>query len=289
MRVSTLSNILFLTDEADKKFRQMATLLREITTGRRANLYSTEPEKVFDLISVKWNINKVEQYEDNIKFAKGLLLTADDILGKAYDVLLEVKAKLVEAANSASDYTNLKQSLTALRDRLLQYANTRVGDYYLFAGDNYTAKPFDTADYTYRGGSNPFSVKVAENDYVGVFTVGSEAFGSGSGSIFAVIDSAINNIADRQAVENAIGEVEIYLKKIDALRGKIGDAEKKLEDYSLTYSELLDNLKKRRSDIEDTDMDAAISQYQTANTAYQAVLSLLAKEGGQSSVLLKYF
>lgn len=289
MRVSTLSNILFLTDEADKKFLELSTYLRQVSTGKKVNLYSTEPEKVVDLISVKWNINKVEQYDDNIKFAKGFLLTADDVLGKAYDTLLEVKTKLVEAANSVSDYTNLQQSLKALKDRLLQYANTRVGDYYLFAGDNYTTQPFNTTDYTYQGGSNPFPIKVAENDYVDVFTVGSDAFGSGSNSIFAVIDNAINNITNHDTVENAIAQVESYLKSIDNLRGRIGDAEKKLEDYSLTYSELLDNLRKQKSDIEDVDMDVAISQYQSADTAYKAVLTLLAKENGQKSILLNYF
>jgi len=289
MRVSTLSNILFLTDEADKKFLELSTYLRQVSTGKKVNLYSTEPEKVVNLISVKWSINKVEQYEDNINFAKGFLLTADDVLGKAYDTLLEVKTKLIEAANSVSDYTTLQQSLESLKERLLQYANTRIGDYYLFAGDNYTTQPFNTSDYTYQGGTAPFSIKVAENDSVGVFTVGSDAFGSGSNSIFAVIDNAINNITDHDTVENAIDQVESYLKAIDDLRGKIGDAEKKIEGYSLTYSEILTNLKKQKSDIEDVDMDVAISQYQTADTAYKSILTMLAKENSQTSVLLNYF
>ena len=289
MRVSTLSNILFLTDEADKKFRQMATLIREITTGRRENLYSTEPEKVVDLVSTNWSIRKLEQYGDNIKFAKGLLLTADDVLGKVYDIVLTVKEKLVEAANGQPDYEAFKNTLLSLKERLLHYANTKVGDFYLFAGDNYTQKPFDTTDYTYQGGDNPFSVKIARNDRVNAFTVGKEAFGEGNNSIFALIDEVANNLSDHQAVEDAIGKVEDYLKKIDTLRGKIGDDERKLEDYALTYSELLDNLKKRKSDIAGIDADVAISQYQSANTAYKAVLSLLAKENGQPSILLKYF
>ncbi|RTZ58168.1 MAG: hypothetical protein DSZ31_06290 [Gammaproteobacteria bacterium] len=289
MRVSTLSNIIFLTSEAQKQFEKISKLLREISSGKRTDLYSSEPEKVGELVSVKWNISKIQQYDDNIKFAKGILLTADDILGKVYDTLVTVKEKLIEAANahSESEYDTLAQTLKELRNRLLQYANTRVGDFYIFGGNKYTSQPYDSSG-SYSGGED-FSVKVAENDSVALFLEGSQAFGSGTTSVFEVIQKAINNITDTNTIEQTIGEIENYLAKVDTLRAKVGANEQKLEKYSLTYSEILDNLKKRQTDIEGVDIDSAISDYQLANTTYQAILSVLAKENNQSSILLKYF
>jgi len=289
MRVSTLSNIIFLTSEAQKQFEKISKLLREISSGKRTDLYSSEPEKVGELVSVKWNISKIQQYDDNIKFAKGILLTADDILGKVYDTLVTVKEKLIEAANahSESEYDTLAQTLKELRNRLLQYANTRVGDFYIFGGNRYTSQPYDSSG-SYSGGTD-FSVKVAENDSVALFLDGSQAFGSGTSSVFEVIQNAINNITDKNTIEQTIGEIENYLAKVDTLRAKVGANEQKLEKYSLTYSEILDNLKKRQTDIEGVDIDSAISDYQLANTTYQAILSVLAKENNQSSILLKYF
>ena len=74
MRVSTLSNFLFLTSQAQQHFQNISKLIREISTGKKSDLYTSEPEKVTELVSVKWDISKVQQYEDNIKFAKGICL-----------------------------------------------------------------------------------------------------------------------------------------------------------------------------------------------------------------------
>jgi len=289
MRVSTLSNFLFLTSQAQKHFQNISKLIREISTGKKSDLYTSEPEKVTELVSVKWDISKVQQYEDNIKFAKGILLTADDVLGNVYDTLVTVKEKLVEVANAHSDgeYQTLKQELLELKNRLLQYANTRVGDYYIFAGNKYNSQPYD-ANGNYSGGTD-FYIKVSDNDSSILFADGSQAFGNGTSSVFAVIQNAIDNITDQATVEQAIAEIEKYLSKVDTLRAKIGANEQKLEGYYTTYSEILDNLKKRQSDIEGVDVDEAISDYQLANTTYQAILSVLGKEFSQNPVLLKYF
>ena len=290
MRVSTLSNFLFLTSQAQKHLQNISKLIREISTGKKSDLYTSEPEKVTELVSVKWDISKVQQYEDNIKFAKGILLTADDVSGNVYDTLVTVKEKLVEAANAHSDgeYQTLKQELLELKNRLLQYANTRVGDYYIFAGNKYNSQPFD-ADGNYSGGENDFYIKVSDKDSSILFADGSQAFGDKNSNVFDVIQNAIDNITDQATVEQAIAEIEKYLSKVDTLRAKIGANEQKLEGYYTTYSEILDNLKKRQSDIEGVDVDEAISDYQLANTTYQAILSVLGKEFSQNPVLLKYF
>jgi len=290
MRVSTLSNFLFLTSQAQQHFQNISKLIREISTGKKSDLYTSEPEKVTELVSVKWDISKVQQYEDSINFAKGILLTADDVLGNVYDTLVTVKEKLVEAANAHSDgeYQTLKQELLELKNRLLQYANTRVGDYYIFAGNKYNSQPFD-ADGNYSGGENDFYIKVSDNDSSILFADGSQAFGDKNSNVFDVIQNAIDNITDQATVEQAIAEIEKYLSKVDTLRAKIGANEQKLEGYYTTYSEILDNLKKRQSDIEGVDVDEAISDYQLANTTYQAILSVLGKEFSQNPVLLKYF
>jgi flagellin-like hook-associated protein FlgL len=152
MRIGSLSNYLYITTEADKHFEKISLLARELSSGKRLDLYSKDPEKVNEAINVNFQVKRYEQYIDNIKFAKGFLLTADDLLGKIYDVTLKAKEVLLKAANTRGDYEGAKSELTELKNRLLQLANTRIGDYYLFAGNNYTQKPFDGDTYAYNGG-----------------------------------------------------------------------------------------------------------------------------------------
>ena len=305
MRVGSLTNFVFLTKEADKQFKNLSRLMQKLGTGRKMDLAYRSPQGVYESQTLKGLISKTELFEDNIKFAKAFLLTLDDTLGKVYDIVLKVKNKLVQAANTQSDGEVLKDELTELKNRLLQLAKTKIGDYYIFSGNNPTQVPYDNK-YTYKGGSHNFYVKIAENDKVPVFIVGKEVFGgkddsgdgkdsikddSGDGkdSIFEEIDKIINNIQDKETVRQGIQKMEEFLKKIDQARGYVGANEQKLESYELTYSNLLDNLKKRVSDIEDVDMPTAIAEYKRVQTSYQALLSLLGKSESQGSYLLKYF
>lgn len=288
MRIGSLTNIILLTDEADKQFKRISKLIKELGTGKKADIYENSPTEVYDAITIKFQQSQIEQYDDNIKLAQGYLRTIDDILGKVYDTVLKVKDKLVQAANGQPDYDALKEELKELKNRLLQYANTKIADHYIFAGQNFDQAPFDTTTYTYNGGED-FDIKVAQNDSAPMFVKGSDAFGDGANSIFAEIDNVINNITDKQTVEQSISTIEGYLKNIDTLRARVGTNEQKLEQYSETYSQIMDNLKKRYNDTVATDMDKAISEYHLANTAYQSLLTMLAKENMRSSTLLKYF
>ncbi len=289
MRIGSLTNFIFLTNEADKQFKNLSKLIRTLGTGKRVDLFETSPSEVYESETLKRKIAKLELYEDNIKLAKGFLLTVDDLLGKVYDTVLTVKEKLVQAANSQSDYETLKAELTELKNRLLQYAQTKVGDYYLFAGNTPTTRPFDTTTYDYNGGNLPFRVQVSDSDFVPTFVVGSEVFGSGANSIFKRIDDLINNIEDKATVEQGITDMENFLNQIDRVRAYVGANEAKIAEYELTYSNMLDNIKKRLSDITDADISSATTEYQRVQVAYQTLLTLLGNQNSQSSPLLKYF
>jgi len=288
MRIGSLSNFIFITKEADKQFRNLSILMRKISTGRRIELPYTSPEGVYESETLRGLISKTHLYEDNIKFAKGYLLTIDDTLGKVYQTVLEVKTKLIQFANSGGDPQIAKDTLTELKNRLLQLAKTKIGDYYLFSGDKPTQEPFDSNN-NYQGGSSEFYVKVADNDNLLLFPKGDDIFGSGSNSLFSKIQNAIDNISDKSTIRQTIADMESFLKQIDQVRSKVGLSEQKLESYELTYSNLLDNLKKRLSDIEDVDMPTAIAEYKRVQTSYEALLSLLGRSESQGSYLLKYF
>ena len=288
MRVGSLTNFIFLTKEADKQFKNLSRLMQKLGTGRKVDLAYRSPEGVYESQTLKGLISKTELFEDNIKFAKAFLLTLDDTLGKVYDIVLKVKNKLVQAANTQSDGEVLKDELRELKNRLLQLAKTKIGDYYIFSGNKPTQVPYDN-NYTYQGGSDKFYVKISENDKVPVFIVGKDIFGDGDNSIFKEIDNVIANIHDKETVRQGIQKMETFLKQIDQARGYVGANEQKLESYELTYSNLLDNLKKRLSDIEDVDMPITIAEYKRVQTSYEALLSLLGKSESQGSYLLKYF
>jgi flagellin-like hook-associated protein FlgL len=290
MRIGSLSRFIYITQETKKQFEKLSLLIRMASSGKRVDLYETEPSGVYEVLSTKSTIAKLRAYEDNIRFAKGFLLTADDTLGKIYDVTLKIKEKLVQAANSQSDYETLKDELTELKNRLEQLLKTKIGDYYIFAGNEPTTVPVDDND-KYAGGDDHFYVKVSDTDKVPVF-INVNPFvdkNDDDKNILKVIQNSIDNITDKDTIENNIQKVENLLNTIDQVRGYVGANEQKLEQYADTYSELIDNLKKKNSDLEGVDVARAITDYKQANVTYQSLLQILGKENTTNPILLKYF
>ena len=297
MQISTLANFIFLTKEADKKFQNLSVLTEKLGSGKNIDLFYSSPSGVYESESLKGLISKDNLYKDNAKFAKTYLLTADDILGKVYQTVLEIKTKLIQFANGiknengttqiAVDEGVAKEALESLKNTLLQYANTKIGDYYIFSGNNPTQAPFDS-NYNYQGGPD-FHVKIGDNNKLLMYVDGSLVFGSGNNSIFAKIDNLINNISDIDTLEQGIGDMENFLKQIDEQRAKVGLAEQKLEQFDMTYSNLINTFKNRVSEIEDTDIVQTTTDYQRIQTAYQAILSIIGKQQTEGSYLLKYF
>jgi len=297
MRIGTLSRYIYITQSTKKQFERISTLLRNLSTGKRTDLYETSPQEVYNAVRTKTLISQNEQFENNVKYAKNFLLIADDTLGKVYDNLLRVKEKLVQGSNALSDddKINLAEELKELKNRLLQLAKTKVGNYYLFSGTaaNQT-DPFqnsNTGDYTYTGSSNEFLIKVSPTEKVPIFFDGSAIFGSGTTSVFQIIDNAITKLENGETLADTtyIQDIENYISKTDKVRGRIGAYEQVLNSMENTYSDILINLRKRVSNIEDTPYEETISQYQTAQTYYQALISILGKEISSTPVLLKYF
>jgi len=290
MRIGSLSRFIYITKETQKQFEKLSLLIRMASSGKRVDLYETEPSGVYETLSTKNTIAMLKAYEDNIRFAKGFLLTADDTLGKIYDIALKVKEKLVQAANSRDDYTAIADELTELKNRLEQLLKTKIGDYYIFAGNTPTTVPIDSND-NYAGGADHFYVKVADNDKVPVF-INISPFVNNNDStqnILKVIQNSIDNITDKTTIEDNIQYMENLINKIDQVRAYVGANEQKLEQYSDTYSELITNLKKKDSDLEGVDVATVITDYKQANVTYQSLLEILGKENTQNPVLLKYF
>jgi len=289
MRIGSLSRFIYITRETQKQFEKLSLLIKMAASGKRIDLYETEPSGVYEVLSTKDKLAKLSAYEDNIRFAKGFLLTADDTLGKIYDVTLKVKEKLVQAANSSGDYEIIKQELKGLKTRIIELLKTKIGDYYIFSGNNPTNAPVDGSD-NYAGGGDHFYVKISDTDKVPVFISVKDFVGSNSSqNILKVIQSSIDNITDIDTIEANIQNVENLLKAIDRVRGYVGANEQKLEQYADTYSELIANLKNKNADIEGVDLDKVITDYKQANVTYQTLLQILGKENTQNPVLLKYF
>jgi flagellar hook-associated protein 3 FlgL len=177
-------NLLFsLFIEQDARIKKgLSEKTLDVSTGRRLRALSDEPTATYNVIELKKEIAQLSQHSQNRLFADTNLTYADFTLGKMWDTLKGLYATTLRAKNSATITPDQVSALVGQFDKglgqLLDRANDKLGQNYLFGGSSLTVKPFDPNTLNYTASSQDFEVWVSENSKVSVFLRGDKVFGS---------------------------------------------------------------------------------------------------------------
>jgi len=177
-------NLLFsLFVEQDARIKKgLSEKTLDVSTGRRVRSLSDEPTATYNVIELKKEIAQLSQHSQNRLFADTNLTYADFTLGKMWDTLKGLYATTLRAKNSATLTPDQVSALAEQFDKglgqLLDRANDKLGQNYLFGGSSLTVKPFDPNTLDYTASSQDFEVWVSENSKVSVFLRGDKVFGS---------------------------------------------------------------------------------------------------------------
>ena len=105
-----------------------------------------------------------------------------------------------------------------------------------------------------------------------------------SPSLFSVLDDAIrdigsapSNAAASQAVSQALGNIDIGMGRVSAVRGQAGDLLNRADRITSNQEKRSIQLEEDRSRAEDLDMVQGISKFQNQQTGYQAALQSYAQ------------
>jgi flagellar hook-associated protein 3 FlgL len=172
---------LFIEQDARIK-KKLSEKTLDVSTGRRVRALSDEPTATYNVIELKKEIAQLSQHSQNRLFADTNLTYADFTLGKMWDTLKGLYATILRAKNSATLTPDQVSALAEQFDKglgqLLDRANDKLGQNYLFGGSSLTVKPFDPNTLNYTASSQDFEVWVSENSKVSVFLRGDKVFGS---------------------------------------------------------------------------------------------------------------
>jgi flagellar hook-associated protein 3 FlgL len=177
-------NLLFsLFIEQDARIKKgLSEKTLDVSTGRRVRALSDEPTATYNVIELKKEIAQLSQHSQNRLFADTNLTYADFTLGKVWDTLKGLYANTLRAKNSATLTPDQLSALAEQFDKglghILDMANDKLGQNYLFGGSSLTVKPFDPDTLNYTASSQDFEVWVSENSKVWVFLRGDKVFGS---------------------------------------------------------------------------------------------------------------
>ncbi len=260
--------------------RQSVDQLQEqIASGKVVNTPSDNPTLNQRLMIIQNQINQNGAYNDNAQYAQSFLSMQENALGSAVTSLTNIKTMLLSAANDSNpqDQQDYGTQLGQYISQLLDTANTKFGNKYIFGGTQTTTQPF----YMNPGGTavlaNPDGVDGALKLDVGFQiseqynVTGQEAFNGGQ--MFNDLITIQNELNSGTAPTQAdITTVDNYLNSMVSSNAKAGAMLNRIGLVQSQITSQTQSLQTTMSNLGDTDVADAVIKMQQQQTALNAAL-----------------
>lgn len=272
----------------NKNLNNMADLQNQQSTGRKLNKPSDDPVGVTYALRYRSELSANEQYTRNVDTALGWLDTTDSVMSQAESVMSRLKELAVQAStgtNPQSALDSIDAEFKQLRMQLADLGNTQINGKYIFNGQTYDIKPYDT--------SNPESLATLQTDIAAVeYTVGqgvtfqintsgNEFFGepNGEDNIFNIINKISDALINGrfEDITNELPHIESRLDKMVSVHAETGARTNRVELMENRLGNENYHLTQLQSKTEDADIAEVIIQTNIAANIYEASLSAGAK------------
>ncbi|MEJ7614164.1 MAG: flagellar hook-associated protein FlgL [Candidatus Fervidibacter sacchari] len=254
--------------------------LERLGTGRRINRAYEDPPGTVLSMRLQSDITSVEGDYRRLEQALPYIQAADTALQQAISVLQRARELILMASNdtlTADQRSAIANELVGLRDELLQIANTKVGDRFLFAGSAILTKPFTMdadGNATYQGDSDQLVVELSNGEQVAVTLDGRQIF-QGTEDLFAVFKDAIASLRsdDVNALrEQILPRLDAALNQVLRVSAIYGAQANRVERTMSTFLTQETSLRMALSPVLDADIAEEVTTYQLRQTTLQATL-----------------
>lgn len=143
--------------------------------------------------------SEIASYLRNMDFVQTTQNIAEQSFSNVIDAASETKVDIVQLLNTgvldSEDANIFKQYLQNTRNYIINQANTKVGDNYLFGGIKSQEEPFDINGY-YHGETTDTKAPIATGTEVPIKFIGSQSFSTESSKRISIVNGSIDEIDD---------------------------------------------------------------------------------------------
>lgn len=267
-----------LTSDLQSVQSQMLHVQQQLATGRRILVPSNDPVGTQNVLQWQGAMAQNKQFQANASNAVDWLQSTDTALQSAVSVAQQVRTLAVStgsAALTASEDQTIANQISSLQSSLVQIGNTKVGDHYLFNGDQTATAPFTQSgnSVTFAGGTGAQMREVAP---------GSSIQANTGGGVFMPVFGAITQILQDLKSPSTVGNVTSGdLAALDAAIGNLSNADgqvgaslQQAQQAQSMLTDLNQSLQTLEAGTLDTNMAKAVVQLQELQVGYQSALAV---------------
>jgi flagellar hook-associated protein 3 FlgL len=229
--------------------------------------------------AIRAALSDQQRWQRGMDMAEDMLLTADGVFDTASNALQSAIALAIQFASETYDAPEraaAAPSITAIRDDLLAVANTRVGDRYIFAGDDFHGAAFD-ASGAYLGSAASSAVQIGDGVDVQSVIDGSSVFASSS-NVFGVLNDLVTALQtnDTAAIAATIDPLRQAAAQVAQSWSEVGYRLDRISDARVLASSLELVMQERLETNTGADMPEAFTNLTLLQTTYEAALQVTA-------------
>ncbi|HET9058561.1 MAG TPA: hypothetical protein VFN61_01470 [Acidimicrobiales bacterium] len=299
-RVTQQSATMLMVADLGTSLSNLTTLQQEAASGKAINQPSDNPSGTSQVLALNAQIGRFQQYSSNISDGQSWLNTADSALGSVVKSLDQVQTDVLSGANaSAQDSAGLQalsQEVLAIKQQVLGLSATTYNNRPVFSGVLGT-EPFPQAGvpgvstpgnvnynpataYAYAGSATPVTRVVGPGQKVTVSVTGQQVFGTGSNSVFALLDQISQDLANGNTTALSgtdLTNLKSAMNTVVQAQGTVGALGAGLATSQTQVGNTVSSLQEQVATLSDANEANVISQLNLAEMSYQAALATTAK------------
>ena len=260
---------------------------RRAQSGLRVEKVSDDPNAAASILSSSSSLRALDQYQRNIGSATVRINTEEEVLNQLTDSLARAKQLgIQEGSGTANAQSRLvaKAEVDQILAFAVQLANTKHEGEYLFGGDQSSSLPItqSTAPFTTTPPTGRRQVEIGEGLVVTANHNASDIFLNSN--VLAGLDQLSTALGadDQPGILNALNTIDTAITSVNTLLGEVGSTSLRMETATANISALDGTLRAFKSNLQDVDLEQAVTQLITRQNAYQAAMLATSKVLGLS-------
>lgn len=263
------------------QLNQLNVLQQQSSSGIAISKPSDNPMGTAQSLALKQQLAANSQYSSNATDALNWLTSVNGALTDTTTALQSVRTLTVEAGNSGSQSASSKAAIVAqlqsLKSQLMSDANTTYLGRSVFAGNSDAGTAFNS-DYSYNGtAGETVTRRIGPDTSVSVSGDGAAVYGTGSNSVFALIDTISSDITSGTDTNGQLANVDTAISAVSNQQAIVGANYTQVQAKQANLTTQASTLTTQRTNIDNVDMTKAVVDLTAQQTAYQAALDVTSK------------
>lgn len=234
--------------------------MEQLTTREKFSRISDEPIYAVKAMKLETILQFNEKYIENAEEGINWLNVTDKALDDVVKTLRKLRDSAVRAANGSltpDDRQKIQQEVLQLKEHLIDVANSRYGNAYIFNGTETKLQPYvnaastDPDDYLANGSvsDGKLTREVGAGIIIDINLTGAEI---GFAQIFADLQAFSDALEydDTETLQTMMGTIDKHIESVLGARAQVGSRQNRLEltvdrfeSQEIAYADILNNTK----------------------------------------------